>query len=103
MAIVGAGLAGLTAAYELSKAGLKPDVYEGSTRLGGRCYSIRDKFPGQIAEHGGEFINPDHHAIKDLAIKELHLQLDYTAAGEKKWPELWSFDGVAYTCAQATR
>ena len=41
VAIVGAGLAGLTAAYELSKVGLKPDVYEGSTRLGGRCYSIR--------------------------------------------------------------
>ena len=99
VAIVGAGLAGLTAAYELSKAGLKPDVYEGSTRLGGRCYSIRDKFPGQIAEHGGEFINPDHHAIKHLA-RALHLQLDDTAAGEKKCPELWSFDGV-YTCAKA--
>ena len=99
VAIVGAGLAGLTAAYELSKTGLKPDVYEGSTRLGGRCYSIRDKFPGQIAEHGGEFINPDHHAIKHLA-RDLHLQLDDTAAGEKKCPELWSFDGV-YTCAQA--
>ena len=65
VAIVGAGLAGLTAAYELSKAGLKPDVYEGSTRLGGRCYSI--KFPGQIAEHGGEFINHGHYAIQDLA------------------------------------
>jgi monoamine oxidase len=36
VAIVGAGLAGLTAAYELSKVGLKPHVYEGSTRLGGR-------------------------------------------------------------------
>ena len=57
MAIVGAGLAGLTAANELSKAGIKPVVHEGSTRLGGRCFSIRSKFPGQIAEHGGEFIN----------------------------------------------
>ena len=57
VAIVGAGLAGLTAAYELSKAGLKPDVYEGSTRLGGRCYSIKFRDNGQIAEHGGEFIN----------------------------------------------
>ena len=44
VAIVGAGLAGLTAAYELSKAGLKPVVHEGSTRLGGRCFSIRSKF-----------------------------------------------------------
>ena len=37
VAVVGAGLAGLTAAHELRKAGLKPDVYEGSTRVGGRC------------------------------------------------------------------
>ena len=67
VAIVGAGLAGLTAAYELSKAGLKPVVYEGSTRLGGRCFSIN--IPrGQIAEHGGEFINHDHTRSKDLAM-----------------------------------
>ena len=50
VAIVGAGLAGLTAANDLSKAGIKPVVHEGSTRLGGRCFSIRSKFPGQIAE-----------------------------------------------------
>ena len=67
VAIVGAGLAGLTAANELSKAGLKPVVYEGSTRLGGRCFSIRFQFHGQIAEHGGEFINHDHYAIRGLA------------------------------------
>ena len=35
VAIVGAGMAGLTAAYELMKLGLKPVVYEAS-RLGGR-------------------------------------------------------------------
>ena len=66
VAIVGAGLAGLTAAHELSKAGLKSTVYEGSTRLGGRCYTIRS-FPNQIAEHGGEFIDSSHEAIRGLA------------------------------------
>ena len=35
VAIVGAGMAGLVAAYELMKLGLKPVVYEAS-RMGGR-------------------------------------------------------------------
>ena len=73
IAVVGAGLAGLTAARELRKAGLNPDVYEGSTRIGGRCYSARGIFgDGQVAEHGGEFIDSDHKEIRDLA-KDLGL------------------------------
>src|ERR671919_240695 len=44
VAIVGAGLAGLTAARELRKAGLNPGVYEGSTRIGGRCFTARGIF-----------------------------------------------------------
>ncbi len=68
IAVVGAGLAGLTAARELRKAGLKPDVYEGSTRIGGRCYSARGIFgDGQVAEHGGEFIDTGHKEIRRLA------------------------------------
>ena len=103
VAIVGAGLAGLTAANELSKAGLKPVVHEGSTRLGGRCFSIRSKFPGQIAEHGGEFIDHGHYAIRGLA-STLGLQTDstYNDANAKNYDELWSFDGVEYTHEQAT-
>ena len=76
IAVVGAGLAGLTAARELRKAGLKPDVYEGSTRIGGRCYSARGIFSdGQVAEHGGEFIDTGHKEIRALAT-ELGLTLD---------------------------
>ena len=103
VSIVGAGLAGLTAANELSKAGLKPVVHEGSTRLGGRCFSIRSKFPGQIAEHGGEFIDHSHYAIRGLA-STLGLQTNstYNDANAKNYDELWSFDGVEYTHEQAT-
>ena len=35
IAIIGAGLAGLTAAYELRNSGNKVDVYEATDRLGG--------------------------------------------------------------------
>src|SRR5689334_14238395 len=50
--IVGAGLAGVTTAYELMKLGLKPVVYE-ADRLGGRLRSERfDGYPDSIAEMG---------------------------------------------------
>lgn len=39
VAIVGAGAAGISAAYELFRAGLDPDVYEATDRIGGRTDS----------------------------------------------------------------
>ena len=53
VAIIGAGMAGLVAAYELMKLGLKPVVYEAS-KMGGRLRSQRFEGPaGVIAELGG--------------------------------------------------
>ncbi|MEM8951106.1 MAG: FAD-dependent oxidoreductase [Pseudomonadota bacterium] len=53
VAIIGAGMAGVTAAYELMKLGLKPVVYE-SRRLGGRLHSEPFKAAdGVVAELGG--------------------------------------------------
>jgi monoamine oxidase len=53
VAIVGAGMAGLVAAHELLKLGLKPVVYEAS-RLGGRLRSQAfDGGQGVVAELGG--------------------------------------------------
>ena len=40
--IVGAGLAGLTTAYLLQKAGLDTLIIEASDRIGGRIHSVRD-------------------------------------------------------------
>ncbi len=102
VAVIGAGLAGLTAAYDLRQAGIRASVYEASTRLGGRCYSIRDTFAqGQIAEHGGEFIDTDHHAIRRLA-KSLDLELDDVLAAQPKGSQaLYFFDGQPYSVAQA--
>ena len=104
IAVVGAGLAGLTAARELRKAGLNPDVYEGSTRIGGRCYSARGVFSdGQVAEHGGEFIDSDHKEIRDLA-KELGLTLDdVLKAKPPNTRSLYVFNDRPYNLAEATR
>ncbi|MGK7933005.1 MAG: flavin monoamine oxidase family protein [Microcystaceae cyanobacterium] len=41
IAILGAGIAGMTAAYELSKAGYQCTLLEARERAGGRCWTIR--------------------------------------------------------------
>jgi monoamine oxidase len=100
--VVGAGLAGLTAAYRLQQAGYVADVYEASTRIGGRCWTGRDDFGGQIYEHGGELIDSNHIQIKQLA-QELGLTLDNLAQAETNGTEqLGYFFGQPYSYAQMT-
>ena len=51
--IVGAGVAGLVAGYELKRAGHKPVILEGQQRVGGRVYTLRQPFTeGLYAEVG---------------------------------------------------
>ena len=101
--VVGAGLAGLTAAYRLQQAGVNASVYEGSDRVGGRCWTIRDAFlDGQIAEHGGELIDQGHTALRQLA-QQLGLQLDNLLQSEQNGAEpAYYFDGASYSFRQAT-
>jgi monoamine oxidase len=104
IAIVGAGLAGLSAAYELLKVGIFADVYEGNTRIGGRCWTARGIFAeNQIAEHGGELIDTDHIEIRQLAA-ELGLTLDNVAAAVPAGAQaLYMFNGKPYNLKDATR
>jgi monoamine oxidase len=104
IAVVGAGLAGLTAARELRKAGYAPDVFEGSTRIGGRCYSARGVFgEGQVAEHGGEFIDTGHTDIRAVA-RDLGLVLDdVLEATPKNTRPFTTIGGKPYSVADMTR
>jgi monoamine oxidase len=53
VAVIGAGAAGLCAAYELMKVGLEPVIYEASGRIGGRIYSSPIKGdPSSVLELG---------------------------------------------------
>lgn len=70
--IVGAGLAGLTAAYRLRQAGIVASIYEASNRFGGRVQTARGVFDGQSGEIGGEFIDTGHESIRRL-VKEMSL------------------------------
>jgi monoamine oxidase len=103
IAVVGGGLAGLTAAYRLKQAGYAAQVYEASDRLGGRCWTIRGAFAdGQIAEHGGELIDQGHTAMRQLT-HELGLDLDNLLAAQPNGTEdFYYFDGQPYSFKQAT-
>lgn len=62
IAVIGGGMAGLTAAHYLRLAGVRADIYESSMRLGGRMYTDRTvyKESGQLVEMGGELVDSDH-------------------------------------------
>lgn len=73
--VVGAGLAGLTAAYRLQQAGYVVDVYEARERPGGRVYTFsfgqtHVELGGQALEDGG-----DAQTIRNL-IEEMGLTLE---------------------------
>ena len=50
--IIGAGLAGLVAAFELTRQGHEAVVLEAQNRVGGRVHTLRDLAPGLYAEAG---------------------------------------------------
>jgi monoamine oxidase len=99
IAVVGAGLAGLTCAYRLKQAGLTAQVYEASTRIGGRCWTIHD-FDPLVAEHGGELIDQGHTAMRQL-VQELGLNLVNLLQAEPKGTEdFYRVNGHKYEYAQ---
>jgi monoamine oxidase len=68
VAVVGAGLAGLTAALELSGAGLDVQVLEARDRVGGRTLSQAvGEHPNDIVELGGQWVGPTQHEMLSLA------------------------------------
>lgn len=66
VAVVGAGLAGLTAARRLVTAGHSVVVFEARDRVGGRTLN-HPIAAGKVAEAGGEFIGPTQDRIRALA------------------------------------
>lgn len=99
--IVGGGMAGLNASYQLKQKGFRAEVYEGSSRVGGRMYTARNVMGnGLNTELGGEFIDSIHKDMKQLA-KEFHLDLhDFEKPSERDFETTYYFNGHHYSEAQ---
>ncbi len=73
--ILGAGLAGLTAGYDLTQAGHNVVILEARVRPGGRVHTLRDPFcDGLYAEAGAARI-PNHHLWTMKYVKMFGLEL----------------------------
>ncbi|MBI3194942.1 MAG: flavin monoamine oxidase family protein [Ignavibacteriae bacterium] len=74
--ILGAGLAGLSAGYELTNAGHEVIIVEARTRPGGRLYTMREPFSdGMYAELGATRI-PENHQWTMHYVSHFGLDLD---------------------------
>jgi monoamine oxidase len=68
--VVGAGLAGLTAALDLRAAGWDVVVLEARRRVGGRVRTVYSPFTDELlAESGGESIDDNHDQIQALVAR----------------------------------
>jgi len=101
IAILGGGISGLHCAYVLQKAGLKAMIYEGSGRVGGRMYTLHERFgKDRNTEAGGEFLDSDHSDMLGLA-REFNLPLlDVTADGESFESTVFHYEGKNYSVQQ---
>ena len=82
--VIGAGLAGLSCAYELSQRGLQVEIVEARDRAGGRVETLRDGWfsPPLFAESGAFWINEEHpHTM--AYINELGLQRELVPLAPK--------------------
>ena len=95
IAIIGGGVAGLTAAYRLQAAGATPVLFEASNRWGGRMFTVYDFYKGMFCELGGEFVDTNHEDLQKLA-SELGVEMQKLAS-DGDGEDLYFFKGVFHT------
>ncbi|MEV1146778.1 NAD(P)/FAD-dependent oxidoreductase, partial [Micromonospora sp. NPDC049799] len=99
VAIVGAGFAGLMAAWYLDRCGVQVTVFEASNRIGGRVVTDRTFVRPHYVEAGAELIGENHPLWLDLAAR-FHLPLEEIS----EYPDArLRFQGRDLTAAQRQR
>lgn len=78
--VLGGGLAGLTAAWGLERAGYEVQLIEARDRLGGRVHTVREFTDDQHGEAGAEAIDTKQLEIQRLC-KRFGLPLEHAYAG----------------------
>ena len=98
--VVGGGLCGLVALDRLAKAGREAVLLEAGTRLGGRIFTVRERFadgaalsPGLRAELGAERVGFEDHGLRAL-LKDLGIAT--TPYGKRASPMLLDWGGRTY-------
>lgn len=97
--ILGAGAAGMTAAYRLMQAGVFATVYEGDAqRIGGRIWTHRNfNSDRQFVERGAELVDTLNENLIPLA-QELGLEIELFENGDKGViEEYFYYRGKRYT------
>lgn len=98
VAILGGGIAGLSAAYALTKAGHSCVIFEATSRVGGRMFS-KTEFNAEkmVCELGGEFVDSNHAELIALC-KEFGIALDALSPGDQNLESnLYYFNGKYWT------
>jgi monoamine oxidase len=117
VAIIGGGMAGLTAALTMVGRGLIPTIYEADERLGGRmrsdgpgcatCDPSRSSTEtwehGQVTDVFGELIDSDHRTMLSLARHYGLPLIDLLAAEPPDATETYYFNGSHYLKEDADR
>lgn len=108
IAIIGAGISGLTAALTLADKGVTSTVYEANpSRTGGRMYSGGSPSTpglwaqGQVSEYGGELIDTGHHAVLQLCQRFGLATTSVRAATPSGAEQVLRFQNAYYPRSQA--
>jgi monoamine oxidase len=99
--VIGAGFAGLAAAFRLKNAGWNVTILEARNRIGGRVFSHKFAGTDLICELGAEWVGESHERIKALC-RDFRIPLqkhqfeDYLLRNGKVWrPGEWGFSPKA--------